>query len=168
MTEPLVEMRAIAKTYGAVRALHRVDLTLAPGEVLGLVGDNAAGKSTLMKVLAGAVPPDAGEIHIAGVPATFDGPIAARAAGIEMVHQDFALVPQLTVTQNVFLGREMLRAPARVCRSSNGRRWTRGRASCSPRWVCACRRLPCRCGRSRAASSRRWRSRARRASRRNS
>jgi simple sugar transport system ATP-binding protein len=109
MTEPLVEMRAIAKTYGAVRALHRVDLTLAPGEVLGLVGDNAAGKSTLMKVLAGAVAPDAGEIRIAGVPATFDGPIAARAAGIEMVHQDFALVPHLTVTQNVFLGREMLR-----------------------------------------------------------
>ena len=109
MTEPLVEMRAIAKTYGAVRALHRVDLTLAPGEVLGLVGDNAAGKSTLMKVLAGAVAPDAGEIRIAGVPTTFDGPIAARAAGIEMVHQDFALVPHLTVTQNVFLGREMLR-----------------------------------------------------------
>ncbi len=109
MTEPLVEMRAIAKTYGAVRALHHVDLTLAPGEVLGLVGDNAAGKSTLMKVLAGAVAPDAGEIRIAGVPATFDGPIAARAAGIEMVHQDFALVPHLTVTQNVFLGREMLR-----------------------------------------------------------
>ena len=109
MTEPLVELRAIAKTYGAVRALHRADLTLAPGEVLGLVGDNAAGKSTLMKVLAGAVAPDAGEIRIAGVPATFDGPIAARAAGIEMVHQDFALVPHLTVTQNVFLGREMLR-----------------------------------------------------------
>jgi len=109
MTEPLVEMRAIAKTYGAVRALHRVELTLAPGEVLGLVGDNAAGKSTLMKVLAGAVAPDAGEIRIAGVPGTFDGPIAARAAGIEMVHQDFALVPHLTVTQNVFLGREMLR-----------------------------------------------------------
>jgi len=64
MTEPLVELRAIAKTYGAVRALHRADLTLAPGEVLGLVGDNAAGKSTLMKVLAGAVAPDAGEIRL--------------------------------------------------------------------------------------------------------
>ena len=57
MTTPLVEMRGIEKAYGAVRALHSVDLTLAPGEVLGLVGDNAAGKSTLMKVLAGAVRP---------------------------------------------------------------------------------------------------------------
>ena len=109
MTPPLVEMRGIVKTYGAVRALHRADLTLAPGEVLGLVGDNAAGKSTLMKVLAGAVAADAGEIRVAGVPAAFDRPTGARAAGIEMVHQDFALVPHLTVTQNVFLGRELLR-----------------------------------------------------------
>jgi simple sugar transport system ATP-binding protein len=109
MTAPLVAMRGIGKTYGAVRALHHVDLTLAPGEVLGLVGDNAAGKSTLMKVLAGAVPPDAGEIRINGLPASFDGPTAARASGIEMVHQDFALVPHLTVTQNVFLGRELRR-----------------------------------------------------------
>ena len=74
--------------------------------MLGLVGDNAAGKSTLMKVLAGAVAPDSGEIHIAGVPTAFDGPTAARACRHEMVHQDFALVPHLTVTQNVFLGRE--------------------------------------------------------------
>ena len=107
MTTPLVEMRGIEKAYGAVRALHRVDLTLAPGEVLGLVGDNAAGKSTLMKVLAGAVRPDAGEIRIAGAPADFDRPTSARAAGIEMVHQDFALVPHLTVT-NVVLGRELV------------------------------------------------------------
>jgi simple sugar transport system ATP-binding protein len=110
MTAPLVAMRTVGKTYGAVRALHGVDLTLAPGEVLGLVGDNAAGKSTLMKILAGAVSPDTGEIRIAGAPAAFDRPTSARAAGIEMVHQDFALVPHLTVTQNVFLGRELLRA----------------------------------------------------------
>jgi simple sugar transport system ATP-binding protein len=107
MTTPLVEMRSIDKTYGAVRALHGVDLILAPGEVLGLVGDNAAGKSTLMKVLGGAVRPDKGEIRIAGAPAAFDDPTGARVAGIEMVHQDFALVPHLTVTQNVFLGREL-------------------------------------------------------------
>ena len=61
-----------------------------------------------MKVLAGAVRPDAGKIHIAGAPAAFDRPTSARAAGIEMVHQDFALVPHLTVTQNVFLGRELV------------------------------------------------------------
>jgi simple sugar transport system ATP-binding protein len=108
VTAPLVEMRGVDKTFGAVRALHGVDLTLAAGEVLGLVGDNAAGKSTLMKVLAGALRPDAGEIRIAGAPAAFADPTGARAAGVEMVHQDFALVPHLTVTQNVFLGREIV------------------------------------------------------------
>jgi ABC-type sugar transport system ATPase subunit len=105
---PLIEMRGIVKSFGAVSALHGVDLTLRRGEVLGLVGDNAAGKSTLMKILAGAYSPDGGEIRIDGAPAQFDGPIAARDAGIEMIYQDFALVPQLTVAQNVFLGRELM------------------------------------------------------------
>jgi simple sugar transport system ATP-binding protein len=108
MSPPLIEMRAISKTFGAVVALRRVDLTIDRGEVLGLVGDNAAGKSTLMKVLSGAYTPDAGEILVAGHAVRFDGPIAARAAGIEMIYQDFALIPQLTVTQNIFLGRERL------------------------------------------------------------
>lgn len=103
---PLVEMRDISKAFGAVRALSHVNLTVAPGEVLGLVGDNAAGKSTLMKILAGAHQPDGGQILLNGEPITFSGPIAAREAGIEMIYQDFALVPQLTVTQNIFLGRE--------------------------------------------------------------
>jgi simple sugar transport system ATP-binding protein len=106
ITPPLVEMHNISKTFGAVRALSRVHLTVAPGEVLGLVGDNAAGKSTLMKILAGAHQPDSGQILVNGRPATFTSPIAARQAGIEMIYQDFALVPQLTVTQNIFLGRE--------------------------------------------------------------
>ena len=105
---PLVEMRDISKSFGAVVALRRVSLTVRRGEVLGLVGDNAAGKSTLMKILSGAYTPDAGEIVIEGVPVRFDGPIAARAAGIEMIYQDFALVPPLTVTQNIFLGRERM------------------------------------------------------------
>jgi simple sugar transport system ATP-binding protein len=104
---PLVEMRDISKAFGAVRALSHVRLTVAPGEVLGLVGDNAAGKSTLMKILAGAHQPDGGQILLNGEPVTFSGPIAAREAGIEMIYQDFALVPQLTVTQNIFLGREL-------------------------------------------------------------
>jgi ABC-type sugar transport system ATPase subunit len=103
---PLVEMRDISKSFGAVRALSHVDLTVVLGEVLGLVGDNAAGKSTLMKILAGAHQPDSGQILVNGKPVTFSGPIAAREAGIEMIYQDFALVPQLTVTQNIFLGRE--------------------------------------------------------------
>ena len=109
MTSPLVEMRGIDKTFGAVRALHQVDLSVGHGEVLGLVGDNAAGKSTLMKVLAGALQADAGEIRIDGRLVAYPHPIAARAAGIEMIYQDFALVPQLTVTENIFLGREMRR-----------------------------------------------------------
>jgi simple sugar transport system ATP-binding protein len=103
---PFVEMRAISKTFGAVRALENVNLSVAPGEVLGLVGDNAAGKSTLMKILAGAHRPDSGEILVDGKTVTFSSPISARDAGIEMIYQDFALVPQLTVTQNIFLGRE--------------------------------------------------------------
>jgi simple sugar transport system ATP-binding protein len=102
-------MHGINKTFGAVRALHQVDLHVAAGEVLGLVGDNAAGKSTLMKILAGAIRPDTGEIRIAGNPVDHLDPISARSAGIEMIYQDFALVPQLTVTQNIFLGREIQR-----------------------------------------------------------
>lgn len=105
---PLIEMHGISKSFGAVRALHGVDLEVQPAEVLGLVGDNAAGKSTLMKILSGAYRPDRGELRIDGRPVAFDSPIAARHAGIEMIYQDFALVPELTVTQNIFLGRELV------------------------------------------------------------
>jgi simple sugar transport system ATP-binding protein len=105
----LVSMRGIVKTFGAVRALRRVDLDVGHGEIVGLVGDNAAGKSTLMKVLSGVCTADAGEILIEGAPARLASPMDARAAGIEMVYQDFALVPELSVTQNIFLGREVTR-----------------------------------------------------------
>ncbi|MEM8552449.1 MAG: ATP-binding cassette domain-containing protein [Pseudomonadota bacterium] len=111
---PLVEMRHITKSFGAVTALKDVSLALEPGGVLGLVGDNAAGKSTLMKVLAGALTPDRGEILIDGARATYSHPIGAREAGIEMIYQDFALVPELTVSQNIFLGRELTRRVAGV------------------------------------------------------
>lgn len=110
MSPPLVAMRAISKTFGAVVALRRVSLDVVAGEVIGLVGDNAAGKSTLMKILAGAYTPDTGEILLDGKPVRFESPMDARADGIEMVYQDFALVPELTVTQNIFLGRELVRA----------------------------------------------------------
>jgi simple sugar transport system ATP-binding protein len=109
MTVPFVAMRAISKTFGAVVALRRVSLEVVASEVIGLVGDNAAGKSTLMKILAGAYTPDIGEILLDGKPVRFESPMDARAAGIEMVYQDFALVPELTVTQNIFLGRELVR-----------------------------------------------------------
>lgn len=102
----LIDMIGISKSFGAVRALEHVDLTLGHAEVLGLVGDNAAGKSTLMKILSGAYRPDAGRILMEGREVEFHGPPDARRLGIEMIYQDFALVPQLTVTQNIFLGRE--------------------------------------------------------------
>lgn len=108
MTEPpLLRMQGIAKRFGSVVALRGVDLELGKGEVLGLVGDNAAGKSTLMKILSGAYTPDAGRIELGGEPTKFAGPLDARERGIEMVYQDFALVPELSVTQNIFLGREL-------------------------------------------------------------
>jgi ABC-type sugar transport system ATPase subunit len=112
MTEatPVVEMRNIRKTFGAVQALRGVDLVLGHGEVLGLVGDNAAGKSTLMKVLSGAYVPDEGEILIEGQNANLTDPLHARRLGIEMVYQDLALANNLDVTANVFLGREAVSA----------------------------------------------------------
>lgn len=102
---PIVEMRGIDKAFGAVQALRRVDLCLMPGEVLGLVGDNSAGKSTLMKILTGAYSRDAGEILIDGKPCHFRNPHDSRDAGIEMIYQDFALCGNMDVAQNVFLGR---------------------------------------------------------------
>ena len=108
MTEAtaVVEMRNIKKNFAAVQALRGVDLVLHYNEVLGLVGDNAAGKSTLMKVLSGAYIPDDGEILIEGEKVHMANPLDARRLGIEMVYQDLALANNLDVTGNVFLGRE--------------------------------------------------------------
>lgn len=107
---PVVEMRNIKKNFGAVQALRGVDLVLHHNEVLGLVGDNAAGKSTLMKVLSGAYMPDGGEIFIEGKRTHIASPMDARRLGVEMVYQDFALANNLDVSSNVFLGREAVRA----------------------------------------------------------
>jgi ABC-type sugar transport system ATPase subunit len=107
---PLVEMRGITKSFGAIEALRGADLRLMPNEVLGLVGDNAAGKSTLMKTLTGVHRPDSGEILFEGKPVEFDSPRASRALGIEMIYQGLALAPNLDVVANVFLGREKTRA----------------------------------------------------------
>lgn len=105
---PVVEMRNIKKNFGAVQALVGVDLALRHNEVLGLVGDNAAGKSTLMKVLSGAYIPDEGEIFIEGERVHFSNPMDARRQGIEMVYQDYALANNLDIAANVFLGREVV------------------------------------------------------------
>ena len=107
---PVVEMRNIKKSFAAVQALRGVDLVLHHNEVLGLVGDNAAGKSTLMKVLSGAYIPDEGEILIEGKNAHMTDPLDARRLGIEMVYQDLAIANNLDVTANVFLGREAVSA----------------------------------------------------------
>ncbi len=101
----IIEMRHINKSFGAVNALIDVDLMLRSGEILGLVGDNAAGKSTLMKILTGAYHRDSGEILVAGNPVHFRSPHESREVGIEMIYQDFALCGNMDVGQNVFLGR---------------------------------------------------------------
>ena len=106
---PVVEMRNIKKNFGAVQALRGVDLALNHNEVLGLIGDNAAGKSTLMKVLSGAYIPDDGEIYLEGKKTHLSSPMDARRQGIEMVYQDYALANNLDVAANVFLGREVVR-----------------------------------------------------------
>ena len=95
----------ISKAFGAVQALNKVDLALDPGEILGLVGDNSAGKSTLMKILTGAYHRDSGDILVDGAPAHFKSPHESRDVGIEMIYQDFALCGNMDVGQNIFLGR---------------------------------------------------------------
>src|SRR5512136_411947 len=102
----VVEMRNIKKSFAAVRALRGVDLVLHHNEVLGLVGDNAAGKSTLMKVLTGAYIPDSGTIRFDDQEVRWASPHESRLAGIEMVYQDFALAGNLDICANIFLGRE--------------------------------------------------------------
>lgn len=105
---PRVSMRGITKRFGSIEALRGVDLDLMPGECLGLVGDNAAGKSTLTKVLSGAYLPDEGTITIDGVPAAYRTPAEARRHRIEMVYQDLSLCDTIDVAGNLFLGREEL------------------------------------------------------------
>jgi simple sugar transport system ATP-binding protein len=102
---PVVDMQAINKTFGAVNALVDVNLTLYPGEILGLVGDNSAGKSTLMKTLTGAYHRDSGNILVDGQATNFRNPHESRDVGIEMIYQDFALCGNMDVGQNIFLGR---------------------------------------------------------------
>ena len=105
----LLAMRGIEKSYPGVAALKGVDFELRSGEVMALMGENGAGKSTLMKVLGGAVLPDAGLIEVAGRPVAVRDPVAAREAGIAMIHQELALVPALSARENIFLGQERTR-----------------------------------------------------------
>jgi simple sugar transport system ATP-binding protein len=121
MTEPtsqvpqasgdILRVEHISKNYGAVTALTDVDLRLAPGEVLGLIGDNGAGKSTLLKILCGFQAPSSGRIVLEGQDVRFKSVDHARSLGIDAVYQDLALIPQLTVFQNMYLNREKTRGP---------------------------------------------------------
>lgn len=104
---PLIEMKNISKTFGAVKALQNVNFEVMPAEIVGLVGDNAAGKSTLMKILSGAYIADQGEIWINGKKAPISNPVDSRNLGIEMLYQNFALAGNINIYQNIFLGREL-------------------------------------------------------------
>ena len=105
----VLQLRNISKSFGAIRALTDVNLTLEPGEVLGLMGDNGAGKSTLVKIMAGNFPPTTGDIMLEDGPVVFHQPVEARRKGIEIVYQDLALCNNLSAAANVFLGREIKR-----------------------------------------------------------
>lgn len=105
---PLVEMRGIHKRYGGVQALAGADFSVYPREIHALVGDNAAGKSSLIKALSGAAPADEGEIRFDGRPVAIREPRHAKALGIETVYQDLALADNLDIPANIFLGRELM------------------------------------------------------------
>lgn len=103
---PILQARDLVKRYGHVVALDHADFELFPGEILAVIGDNGAGKSSLIKALTGAIKPDGGEILLDGAPVRFRSPLAAREAGIETVYQTLALAPAMSVADNLFLGRE--------------------------------------------------------------
>ncbi|MGO4438753.1 ATP-binding cassette domain-containing protein [Rhizobium sp. RAF56] len=105
--EPLLAARGLVKRYGRVTALDHADFDLYPGEILAVIGDNGAGKSSLIKAISGAVIPDEGEITLEGKSVLFKSPMEAREAGIETVYQNLALSPALSIADNMFLGREI-------------------------------------------------------------
>lgn len=106
---PVLSARGLVKRYGRVTAMDRADFDLYPSEILAVIGDNGAGKSSLIKALSGALMPDEGEIRLDGEVAKFASPMDAQRAGIETVHQSLALSPSLSIADNMFLGREIRR-----------------------------------------------------------
>ena len=114
--EPLLVLDGATKSFGAVRALENGSVTLYPGEAHALLGENGAGKSTLVKILAGVHRQDSGELTVAGQLLTFNGPAASKAAGISIIYQEPTLFPDLTVAENIFMGRQPLGAGRRIDR----------------------------------------------------
>jgi fructose transport system ATP-binding protein len=105
--QPILTGRNLVKRYGKVTALDHCDFDLYPGEILAVIGDNGAGKSSLIKAISGAIIPDEGEIMLEGRTVAFKTPIEARAAGIETVYQTLAMSPALSIADNMFMGREI-------------------------------------------------------------
>src|ERR1035441_6380996 len=111
---PVLVLEHAAKRFGAVRALEDGSITLNPGEAHALLGENGAGKSTLVKILAGVHAADSGRLLLGGEAVTFNGPAASRAAGVSIIYQEPTLFPDLTVAENIFMGRQPLRAGRRI------------------------------------------------------
>jgi ABC-type sugar transport system ATPase subunit len=109
MTTPLLQARSITKRFGALQALADVDIDIHPGEVLAILGDNGAGKSTFIKILSGAYEPSAGTLLLDGAPVNFGSPQDAADVGIATIFQELALSENLSIAENVFLGRELVR-----------------------------------------------------------
>ncbi|KIN66169.1 Sugar ABC transporter, ATP-binding protein [Sulfitobacter noctilucicola] len=107
--EPVLKGRGLVKRYGKVTALDHCDFDLMPGEILAVIGDNGAGKSSLIKAVSGAVIPDEGQVYLEGKEINFKSPIQARDAGIETVYQTLAMSPALSIADNMFMGREIRR-----------------------------------------------------------
>ena len=129
--DPILELRGVSKSFGAVQALYQVDFHVAPGQVMALVGDNGAGKSTLIKSIAGIHTIDEGEVVFEGQPVSIHGPKDAANLGIEVVYQDLALCDNLDVVQNMFLGREELTSLRRLDETTMEKRATDTLASLS-------------------------------------
>ncbi len=108
-TNLVMQAKGLVKRYGQVTALDGTDFELRAGEILAVIGDNGAGKSSLIKALSGATVPDEGEMLLDGQPVQFRSPIDARRAGIETVYQDLAVAPAMTIAENLFLGREIIK-----------------------------------------------------------
>src|SRR5687767_9074295 len=111
---PVLALHGVRKNFGAVAALRDGRLDLYPGEAHALVGENGAGKSTLVKILAGVHQPDAGSFVLDGRPVSFTGPADALAAGIAVIYQEPTLFPDLSVAENIFIGRQPLRGLRRI------------------------------------------------------
>ena len=108
--EPILKAKGLVKRFGRVVALDNCDFELLPGEILGVIGDNGAGKSTLIKAISGAISADEGDIWLEGKKVSFSSPIEARDAGIETVYQTLAMSPALSIADNMFMGREILKS----------------------------------------------------------